>query len=231
MAGSVACVCGCVMWAMELNFKHPHELEVWQVVVGDGMALGMFGEALGLLAACMGMSPLVDDRSFNRWAQISVLLELLCCIYLVVGHMTGLSISYLLLPCASIGAALGALVCLAGAHSWGLVAASSEARVGWRWVFVGSVLTLVGAAVLGAWDSDCAGPYCFTESFPWESSPCRWNTASPQGSSCPLPEVFNHAAVMHTFAIVGVTLMSHGLQGLLACGWEPHALSDRKRKY
>jgi len=221
MSGCIACFGGSFMWALELNLRLGQEMKFWEIIIGDVMAIGMFGEALGLFAACVGMLPSVDDQAFNKWAQASVFLELLCCLYMAVGHLMGLPFSYLLLPFASVGAALVALVCLSGAHAVGVVPVAHEAKSPWQWVFLGSVVTFAGAAVMGACDNDCAGPYCVTEPFPWESSPCRWNLATPPGSSCLFPEAFNHAAVMHTFAMVGVSMMAHGLQGLLACGWEP----------
>lgn len=232
MSGSLACICGCFGWLLELNLRHPHEMEVWEVVIADGMVLGMFGEAVALLVACVGMSPGVNDQSFNRWTQLSVALELLCCIYISMGHLAGLSVSYLMLPIAFVGVALTIMVLLAGAYVLGVVvvASGSEAKASWWCILIGSGLTLLGAAVLAALDSDCAGPYCITEALPWESAPCRWNTADPPGSSCPLPEVFNHAAVMHLFAIAGVSLLSRGVQGLLSCGWEPDALASGKKK-
>lgn len=228
-SGSLACTCGCFGWMLGLNLKHAHELEVWEILLMDGMVVGMFGEAVALLAACVGMLACVDDRSFNRWKQLSVSLECLCCIFMLVGHLSGLSNSYLVLPLAFVGVSLVALVLLAGAHVFGVVAIGSETKASWWCILIGSCLTLLGAAVLATLDNDCAGRYCVTEAFPWESSPCRWNTADPPGSSCPLPEEFNHAAVMHSFAIAGVSLLSRGLQGLLSHGWEPAAAGKQKQ--
>lgn len=86
---------------------------------------------------------------------------------------------------------------------------------------LGSLLLLIGAAVFGILDNDCTGQSCLTEYLPWESSPCRWYTADPKGHSCPLPEWFNHCAVMHCFAIASCIITTLGVQGLLESGWEP----------
>lgn len=232
VSGGLSCVSGGFMWGWGIN-KRADEMTVLDMAICDGVILGMFGEALALIAAWLGFRGDVGDRSFKSFSHFAVLLWMGTLVWTAYGHLTGVSNSWLLLPCASMGPALLCLVTLAGKNALGGESAPGPiaeiSQDNWMKIFVGSICNLIGAVALGALDNDCTGMYCITEKLPWESSPCRWNL-EPRGHKCPLPEDFNHAAVMHVFAIIGILLSASGVQGLFTCGWDENYTKSKKAK-
>jgi len=210
-----------------------HDNSVLDMVFFDGVSLGMFGNALSLVAANVGFRGDVGDRSFKTFAQFLTLVWMATASWMAYGHYAGVHVSFLLLPCASMGPALVCLTYLAGKHALGGGSAAAPiadiSQMNWMKIFLGSACNLIGAAAMGALDNDCTGMYCITEKLPWESSPCRWNI-EPRGHKCPLPEDFNHAAVMHVFAIIGVLLLVSGVEGLFMCGWDESCTETKKAK-
>eukprot|EP00930_Biecheleria_cincta_P076777 TRINITY_DN63999_c0_g1_i1.p1 TRINITY_DN63999_c0_g1~~TRINITY_DN63999_c0_g1_i1.p1 ORF type:complete len:274 (+),score=26.95 TRINITY_DN63999_c0_g1_i1:148-969(+) len=224
----LACFGGGFMWSSGVNKHATHvgSLTAPQHVVCAIMMMGMVAEGL-----CLIMTSRELCRTTGKDSFISVLtpegsaLGVICIVY-GLGCVANMSITmtYQLLAILAVGLAAMAAACFNEASR---AADSSERACLWQ-LFGGQSVNLVGAAVLGLLDNKCTGVGCLTEPLPWEKSPCAFGTATPVGSTCPLPEWFNHAAVMHSLAIVSCTICVPALYTLLEIGWEPSA---RKKKH
>lgn len=221
VAEGLACFGGGFMWSWGINkfSAYPRTLGAADLLVSFMMIVGMATEGLLLILTHFALRPDMSDASFATCFKCIGLCCFLCCMwYWLVACMDwpfNVALQELnVLPCGLLSMLFS---CIAN------VRATEDAIRGasWRKLLIGVLLNLAGAVALSVVDNDCTGVSCITEYLPWESSPCRYATTVPQGASCPLPEWFNHSAIMHLFAIASCIVSVLGLQGLLDCCWEP----------
>lgn len=215
------------MWSSGINKHATHvgTFTVSQHMACATMMMGMVAEGL-----CLIMTSRELKRSSSKDSFMSVLtpegsaLAGVCVVYSIgcVANMS-LTTTYQFLAPLAAGLAAMAAACFNEATK---ATNSAERSCLWQ-LLVGEFVNLVGAAVLGLLDNKCTGVGCITEPLPWEESPCAFGTATPVGSTCPLPEWFNHAAVMHLLAIISCAICVPALCTLLDIGWVPAA---RKKK-
>mmetsp|Transcript_23377 Transcript_23377/g.51632 ORF Transcript_23377/g.51632 Transcript_23377/m.51632 type:complete len:311 (+) Transcript_23377:68-1000(+) len=215
-----SCFFGAFMWLSGANQNS--RIHIVDFVQACPMIVGMAGEALALLLVANTMRTTMKPKTFEAFGYALAAAIVMAFFYVGFIYFGGLPVSLTLQPCTLLAVAFPLLLVRCLENSFGEAAgASGAARSHWRRLLAGTVLNLCGAASLGTMDNDCTGRSCISEFLPWESSPCRWVTAEPMGSTCPLPEWFNHAAVMHIFCIVACFLSVSALCGLLDCNWEP----------
>lgn len=205
------------MWGLGVNLKPQSDLSLLDYGIVAGTVLGMVAEALANMTAARALDPACDEGKTRAWAYYSKVLFGFFCAYECMCVAFGLRPSYLLQPIMLTAVAFLSLLpgCYRGCTKDGNGATDVEARAAWRLVTVSILLNLVGAATMGSMSNDCDGMNCVTEFLPWEDSPCRFVKAKPQGSTCPLPEAFNHAAVMHVVCIVACRFSVAGLTRLV----------------
>eukprot|EP00931_Biecheleriopsis_adriatica_P003820 TRINITY_DN105581_c0_g1_i1.p1 TRINITY_DN105581_c0_g1~~TRINITY_DN105581_c0_g1_i1.p1 ORF type:complete len:275 (-),score=46.96 TRINITY_DN105581_c0_g1_i1:28-852(-) len=207
LSEGLACFAGGFMWASGAN-KHANfmgELSWVSYAACCPMILGMAAEGIFLILASRALSNPCEDTPFLSWARLEMSCLAVCSALYFMGCWLNMSftLTYQFLAPLAFGLAKFLLECIRAYQR--SAAASLEASC-WLRVLAGAALNMLGAAVLGLLDNDCTGIRCITEPLPWESSPCRYGTAVPPGSSCPLPEWFNHAAAMHVLAIFSAIL-------------------------
>jgi len=186
----------------------------------------MAGEALAIMLACRLLkgSEECSWGPVSLWAALTKISFAAVVVFIYVGYMSNIGVSWLLVPCMLLGIAFPLLMEPGYYNSQG--DGKDPAVKAWRSVFGANCLNLTGAIVLGALDGDCTGWYCFSEPLPLLPKPCPYLLANPPGSTCPLPLWFNHGAVMHLFAMVACVGSTKGLVGLLECGWQPGGPKD-----
>lgn len=218
LAEGIACFAGGFMWSSGTNktcrlmAELPPLVHMWCFIMIQGMA----AEGLGLIMASRELGASSEgSRSFVSQALPETLALGVCCVFYGVALVAGASISIIYQFLLPLAAGLGAISTALTRRIRSCE--NSKERGLWTQLLVGHSLNLVGAAALGLLDNDCTGLGCITEFVPWESNPCRFGTANPVGSSCALPEWFNHAAVMHTTAILSCAVTVPALCGLLDC--------------
>jgi len=215
------------MWAGGVNkrLSFMHEFPAAQQVACGAMMLGMVAEGLFLILTCRELWTSSDSGSLAAKALPEVLVLAGLGVFYCIGCAINLPFwaMYQFLHFLALGLVAMAVACFNEAAN---CSSSLERSCLWR-LFMGESLNLGGAAVLTLLDNDCTGVSCITEPFPWESSPCRFGVVEPPGSTCPLPEWFNHGAVMHALAIVSCAICVPALCTLLECGWEPRSRKMR----
>ncbi|CAE8720147.1 unnamed protein product [Polarella glacialis] len=220
-----ACFGGGFMWASGINKRAHHlgQLTLGQHAACCLMVLGMVAEGLCLILTSRALLRTSEEEksSFISWAWPEAAAFAACCGLHAIGCLTSVSVTTPLqfLGVLAVGLAFFWCTCF---KIW-QVSGNAAERSCWSQLLGGATLNLIGAALLGMMDNDCTGLGCITELLPWESSPCRFGIATPPGSSCPLPEWFNHAAVMHVLAVVSCVASVPALCKLLDLSWEPHA--------
>jgi len=221
VAEGISCFGGGFMWCWGLNkLYYPSTLNGPKDIAAlVTMTSGMAAEGLLLILTHLALRADVSEASFGRWVKVIGLSILGCCgfpfivIYMDWPYNIALQAIHFL--------PIGVVAITSSSTAYMYSCGGSPFQGPWRLLCLGSFILLTGAAIFGIPDNDCTGRSCITEYLPWESSPCRWYTADPKGSSCPLPEWFNHSAVMHCFAIASCIITTLGVQGLLDSGWEP----------
>jgi len=217
VAEGIACFAGGFVWSSggskiyRLMEEMPPLLHIWSFLMVQGMA----AEGFGLILASRELGTNSESKAFVSQALPETLALGVSCALHGVALVAGASISLGLLLVLPLAAGLGAISTTLTRRIRSCE--SSKERGLWTQLLVGHSLNLAGAAVLALLDNDCTGLSCITEYMPWESSPCRFGTSSPAGASCILPEWFNHAAVMHTTAILSCAVCVPALCGLLDC--------------
>jgi len=221
VAEGLSCFGGGFMWGWGLNkLYYPSTVSGPKDIAAlVTMTSGMAAEGLFLILTHLALRADVGEAGFGRWKKAVGICTLACCAFplLVVYMDWPYNVALQEIHFLPVGVAAISSSSVAYAYD----SRGSAFQGHWRTLCLGSFLLLIGAAVFGIPDNDCTGRSCITEYLPWESSPCRWYTAVPKGSSCPLPEWFNHSAVMHCFAIISCIVTTVGVQGLLESGWEP----------
>lgn len=220
LAEGVACFGGGFMWSSGTNkvSEYPRDLSASELFVNFLMIVGMAAEGLMLILTHIALRDGIDWGSFlvcSKW--VGVAFVGCCSFYWLVALMDWpFNVALQLVNTLPCGLLLMLFSCVSNLRE-----SSDAVEVqSWCQVCAGIVLNLIGAAVLGVLDNDCTGISCITEYIPWESSPCRYAVAVPHGASCPLPEWFNHSAIMHVCAIASCVVTVRGLRGLLDCGWQ-----------
>lgn len=231
LSEGLACFGGGFMWASGANkhARHMDELTFGQHVVCSVMMLGMVAEGLWLILTSRAMRMNSEDASFVSWAWPEKTAFTVCVALYFIGCAVGmpLTVAYQFLSILAVGLAGSLVSCLMAQ----LGSSSSAERACWGQLVLGVSLNLVGAIELGLLDNDCTGAGCITEPLPWESSPCRFGSANPPGSSCPLPECFNHAAVMHLLATVSCGVCVPALCTLLDLAWDPRVMKSPRENW
>eukprot|EP00747_Dinoflagellata_sp_TGD_P167469 gnl/TRDRNA2_/TRDRNA2_191940_c0_seq1.p1 gnl/TRDRNA2_/TRDRNA2_191940_c0~~gnl/TRDRNA2_/TRDRNA2_191940_c0_seq1.p1 ORF type:complete len:306 (+),score=36.53 gnl/TRDRNA2_/TRDRNA2_191940_c0_seq1:49-918(+) len=225
----VSCFFGGFMWGMGTNIT-PSPLPVLHAANAAGMIAGMAGEALALILAYRTLvegTPQLGSTAL--WALLTKVAFVATICYVPTGYLTGVGVSFLMLPCALMPVAFALLMVPCWRYSYGNQSSSLPSAC-WRKVFAGNCLNLTGAVILSALDGDCTGIFCFGEAIPLLPKPCPYVMAMPPGSSCPLPPWFNHGAIMHIFAMAACFVSVGGLTGLIDCGWKAPAGSDSSQK-
>ena len=207
-------------WGTNKHLYHTRDLDLSEHVVCFFMIIGMYAEGLMLILASIAIRS-CDGKPLAVWTcRITVVLIGGMAFYVCAAVANSrCSIVLQLLLVLPVGIGRAALVCAGNMMKTVPAQASSPEQTYWRWLFTGAVLNLAGAGVLAGMDNDCTAPSCITELLPWSPQPCRFATASPPGSSCPLPEWFNHAAIMHVLAIASCGCCAVGLRGLFDSGF------------
>lgn len=214
-AEGISCLAGGFMWSSGANKTCVlmAELEPATQMWCFLMIQGMCSEGLGLILASRELMCCSEGSPFLSQAMPETLTLAASCVLYGLALAGGASISLIykfLMPLAA------GLASVSVAFSRKISSSkSAEERRLWTRLLAGQSLNVFGAVVTAGLDNDCTGLGCITEGLPWESSPCRYGLSEPVGSSCPLPEWFNHAAVMHSTAILSCAVCVPALCGLL----------------
>jgi len=215
--GGVSAIFGALSSGLGLNYME--DLNGWAWLITALAIVFVFGMALALFTAWRGFRRSVRPLNFLLGAQATMLVFLVCCAYITAGRFIGIPIPFLMLPQPFQGVAFILLLPQAGLYAFTGRRTSKRANRSWMLMFVGHALAFCGTTVVYFLDQDCHGPSCMSRVLPWRRS-CHWLETQPPGASCPLPENFNHLAVMHVFYIASILPTTRGLQGLLDCGWD-----------
>jgi len=214
VAEGVACLAGGFMWSSGANKTCAlmGELEPATQMWCFLMIQGMCAEGLALILASRELAGGSEGQALLPRALPETMAFAASCILYGLALASGASISLIykfLTPLAA------GIVCISVALARKISGAeTSDERRLWTQLLAGQSLNAVGAVVIASLDNDCTGLGCITEGLPWESSPCRYGLAEPAGHGCPLPEWFNHAAVMHSAAILSCAVCVPALRGL-----------------
>jgi len=211
------------MWASGISkwATHMGQFTPFQHLACAVMMLGMVAEGLCLILTSRELKTPSDNTSLARQVRPEALAFAAACAAYCSGCMANMPIwlTFQFLLVLPVGIVAMGATCFNAATS-----AKDSVERGCLWRLLGGEsLNLVGAALLGLLDQACTGVGCITEPLPWEASPCVFGTVDPVGSTCPLPEWFNHAAVMHILAIVSCAVCVPELCTLLEMGWEPQS--------
>ena len=196
---AVACATGGLSWALGTNRIAQDDLKLFEWAIVLVTVLGMAGQGLAIFAAGRAYDLASDGRAADRartlaiWGFLGVLAYEGACLLL------GADGTFILQPAGLPIVGWPSLLPACGSRG-GRNAAKVAAGAG---------LIFLGGVVIVVYDNRCGGSSCITEIAPWDHRPCL-AALSPDGSSCPFPDVFNHAAYMHVLCVGGVALATTG---------------------
>jgi len=215
--GGVSAIFGTLSSGLGLNYME--DLSGWAWLITALAIVFVFGMALALFTAWRGFRKSIRPLQFLLGAQATMLVFLVCVVYITAGRFIGIPIPYLMLPQPFQGIAFMFLLPQSAMYAFTGRRTSKRANRSWMLMLVGNMLAFIGGTVVYIFDQACAGPACVSRVLPWRGE-CHWHTVDPPGSLCPLPESFNHLAVMHVFFLSSIYPTVLGLKGLLDCGWD-----------
>eukprot|EP00929_Paragymnodinium_shiwhaense_P015228 TRINITY_DN123286_c0_g1_i1.p1 TRINITY_DN123286_c0_g1~~TRINITY_DN123286_c0_g1_i1.p1 ORF type:complete len:275 (-),score=49.18 TRINITY_DN123286_c0_g1_i1:105-929(-) len=222
LAEGLACLTGGFIWSapeLQETVRLLTDMDGKDLFFTTVTILGMAAEGFALLVAARATSSGATDDDVRWFAQLMALMwvALLPAYALMVAMSMSPGVAYQLFQALP----LGIVAVTVGNWKNAQAAKDEETKTCWMRLFFAEALNLVGAGFMGAFDNDCMGASCISEVYPWESNPCRYITTTPPGATCPLPQSFNHAAVMHVCAIISVIVSVPALCRLLEVGWQP----------